>query len=73
MKWDNNWSKGMKAAYNSARKEFLATGTKEAVRDKSSGIKKMLKREEARDDPPEARIDNLTTALEKWQAKLDDM
>ena len=61
MKWDNSWSKGMKAAYQSARQDFLKTGTKEALKDKIDGIEKMLKGAEATNASQE-RMDNLTTA-----------
>ena len=44
MKWDISWSKGMKAAFLAAEKEFHSTGTQEALKDKISGIKEMIKK-----------------------------
>ena len=71
MKWEMSWSKGMKAAYQSARKDFHDTGTKEAIKDKIAGIKIMIKRDKAK-DASEERVANLTAALEKWEAKLTE-
>ena len=71
MKWEMSWSKGMKAAYQSARKDFHDTGTKEAIKDKIAGIKIMIKRDKAKDASKE-RVANLTAALEKWEAKLTE-
>lgn len=67
MKWEISWSKGMKAAFLAARKEFYATGTQEALKDKISGIKEMIKKGKAK-DASEAKM-ALTAALEKWEAK----
>ena len=71
MKWELSWSKGMKAAYQSARKDFHETGTEEAIKDKIAGIKILIRRGKAK-DASEARIANLTAALEKWEAKLNE-
>ena len=69
MKWDPNWSKGMKAAYQSARNNFIKTGSREAIKDKLDSITMMLKKAEANNALQE-KMDNLTTALEKWETKL---
>ena len=61
----------MKAAFLSARKEFQNTGTQEALKDKISGIKEMIKEGKAK-DASEVRMSNLTAALEKWEAKLTE-
>ena len=71
MKWEMSWSKGMKAAYLAARKDFHATGTQEALKDKIGGIKEMIKKAKEK-DVSEARMENLTAALEKWEAKLKE-
>ena len=44
MKFKPEWSQGKKAAYLAARKRYYRTGTKEALTDKVSGMKKMLRR-----------------------------
>ena len=71
MKWELSWSKGMKAAYQSARRDFHETGTEEAIKDKIAGIKGMTRKGKAK-DASEGRIANLTAALEKWEAKLTE-
>ena len=43
MVFDVTWSQGKKAAYNAARKRYHRTETKEALEDKGSGMKAMLK------------------------------
>ena len=44
MKFKSEWSQGKKAAYLAARKRCHRTGTKEALADKDSGMKVVLKR-----------------------------
>ena len=44
MKFKPEWSQGKKAAYLAARKRCHRTGTKEALMDKVSGMKKMLQK-----------------------------
>ena len=61
----------MKAAYQSARKDFHDTGTEAAIKDKISGIKEMIKKGKEK-DASTARMANLTAALEKWEAKLTE-
>ena len=44
MKFKPDWSQGKKAAYHAVRKRYHRTGTKEALTDTVSGMKKMLRR-----------------------------
>ena len=70
MKFNVEWSQEKKAAYNAARKRYYRTGTKEALADKVSGMKAMLKSWKAI-NVNEDKIAELRTALERWKAKRD--
>ena len=59
------------ATYQAARKSYHRTGTKEAINDKVEGMKAMIKRWKA-GGATEEKITELTTAMEKWEAKLDE-
>ena len=67
MKFDVEWLQGKKATYNAARKRDQRTGTKEALADKVSGMKVMLKSRKAK-HVNEDKIAELRTALERWEA-----
>ena len=71
MKWESNWSRGVKAAFQLARKDFQNNGTPEGTKDKVKGLKAMIKHAKAT-DRSEMRINNLTFALEKWEVKLTE-
>ena len=68
MKFKSEWSQGKKAAHLAARKRYHHTGTKETLADKVSGMKAVLKRWKAA-DVNEDKIGELTTAIERWEAK----
>ena len=63
MKFKPEWSQGKKAAYNAARKRYHRTGTMEALADKVSEMKKMLRRWKTT-DVSEEKISELETAVE---------
>ena len=61
----------MNAAYLAERKELDNTGTEEALKDRIKGIKAMIKIGEKK-EVSEGRMNNLTAALKKWEAKLTE-
>ena len=63
MKFKPEWSQGKKAAYHAARKRYHRTGAKEALTDKVSEMKKMLRRWKTT-DVSEEKISELETAVE---------
>ena len=71
MKFKPEWSQGMKVAYLAARKQYHRTGTKEALMDKVSGMKAMLRRWKAT-DAHEDKIAKLAAVIEKLEAKRDE-
>ena len=71
MKFNSEWSAGKKAAYHAARKRHHRTGTKKARTDKIDGMKAMIKRWKAT-GASEEKINELTKAMEKWEAKLNE-
>ena len=71
MKFKSEWSQGKKAAYLAVRKRYHRTGTKEALADKVSEMKDMLRRWKAT-DANEDKIAELAAAIEKWEAKRDE-
>ena len=71
MKFKSDWSQGKKRpAYLVARKRYHCTETNEALANKVSGIKGMLKRWNA-SDVNEEKLAELTAAIEKWEAKMN--
>ena len=70
MKFKSEWSQGKKAAYLAARKQYHRTAMKEALADKVSGMKAMLRRWKAT-VANEDKIAELAAAIEKWEAKRD--
>ena len=71
MKFKPEWTQGKKATYHAARKRYNRTGTKEALADNVSGMKKMLRRWKTTDVSKE-KIAELETAVEHWEAKRDE-
>ena len=71
MAFDVAWPQGKKAAYNAARRRYHRTGTKEAIKDKLDGMKRMLKVFKAK-DVGEAKIKILEEAIERWEERRNN-
>ena len=70
MKWDGDWRPLKKAAFTFARKEFQSTGTKEAIKDKITGMKAAMKAAKDRDDDDTAG--RYKVAIAKFEKKLEE-
>ena len=71
MKFNLEWSAGKKAVYHAARKRHHRTGTKEVLTDKVNGMKAVIKRWKAT-GASEEKIKELTKAMKKWEATLNE-
>ena len=72
MKYKPEWSHGKKTAYHAARNRYHKTGTKEALTDKISDMKKMLRRWKET-DVNEDKIAEIEAAVTNWAAKRDEV
>ena len=71
MTWDHQWDPETMDAWNDAKQEFYATGTKEAIKDKVEGLRAALKR--AKSTKNTEKTEAFKTALAKWEKTLADM